>query len=218
LLFDDMADLRDFQIPYAKSRRQFGIAGNRVGLIDTIKMASPTMLMGTSTVHGAFTREINEAMAASTERPLILPLSNPTSRMEAKPEDVLAWSHGSALVATGCSIAPVEYDGTSYAIGQANNLLVFPGIGLGVIVAGAWRITKGMLDAAAKALAREADPTTSGAGLCQTWKTCGPYRRWSPRRSMPRPSRTVWLPKTSTTLPKSSSTPCGCPNTIKDSK
>ncbi|HEY6575838.1 MAG TPA: oxaloacetate-decarboxylating malate dehydrogenase, partial [Mycobacterium sp.] len=165
LLFDDMDDLRDFQIPYAKSRRQFGIAGNRVGLIDTIKMASPTMLVGTSTVHGAFNREVIEAMAASAERPLILPLSNPTSRMEAMPADVLAWSHGKALVATGCPIAPVEYDGTSYAIGQANNVLVFPGIGLGVIVAGAWRVTKGMLDAAAKALAREADPTILGAAL-----------------------------------------------------
>ncbi len=165
LVFDDMDDLRDFQIPYAKSRRQFGIAGNRVGLIDTIKMASPTMLVGTSTVHGAFNREVIEAMAASTERPLILPLSNPTSRMEAMPADVLAWSHGKALVATGCPIAPVEYDGTSYAIGQANNVLGFPGIGLGVIVAGAWRVTKGMLDAAAKALAREADPTTLGAAL-----------------------------------------------------
>jgi malate dehydrogenase (oxaloacetate-decarboxylating) len=165
LLFDDMNDLRDFQIPYAKSRRKFGIAGNRVGLIDTIKMASPTMLVGTSTVHGAFNREVIEAMAASTERPLILPLSNPTSRLEAVPADVLAWSHGKALVATGCPIAPVEYDGTTYTIGQANNVLVFPGIGLGVIVAGAWRVTKGMLDAAAKALAREADPTTLGAAL-----------------------------------------------------
>jgi malate dehydrogenase (oxaloacetate-decarboxylating) len=166
LLFDDMDDLGDLQIPYAKNRRQFGIAaGNQVGLIDTIKMASPTMLVGTSTVHGAFNREVIEAMAASTERPLILPLSNPTSRMEAMPADVLAWSHGKALVATGCPVAPVEYDGTSYAIGQANNVLVFPGIGLGVIVAGAWRVTKGMLDAAAKALAREADPTTLGAAL-----------------------------------------------------
>jgi malate dehydrogenase (oxaloacetate-decarboxylating) len=166
LVFDDMDDLRDFQIPYAKSRRQFGIAaGNQVGLIDTIKMASPTMLVGTSTVHGAFNREVIEAMAASTERPLILPLSNPTSRMEAMPEDVLAWSHGKALVATGAPVPPIEYNGATYTIGQANNALVFPGIGLGVIVAGAFRVTNGMLDAAAKALAREADPATPGAGL-----------------------------------------------------
>jgi malate dehydrogenase (oxaloacetate-decarboxylating) len=104
-------------------------------------------------------------MAASTERPLIFPISNPTSLMEAMPADVIAWSDGKALVATGSPIAPVEYDGTTYTIGQANNVLVFPGIGLGVIVAGASRVTNRMLDAAAKAVARHADPTTPGAGL-----------------------------------------------------
>jgi malate dehydrogenase (oxaloacetate-decarboxylating) len=166
LLFDDMDDLRDFQIPYAKNRRQLGIAAaNPVGLVDTIKMASPTMLVGTSTVHGAFNREVIEAMAASTKRPLILPLSNPTSRMEAMPADVLAWSDGTALVATGTPVGPVEHNGTSHSIGQANNALVFPAIGLGVIVAGATRVTKGMLDAAAKALGRQVDPATPGAAL-----------------------------------------------------
>jgi malate dehydrogenase (oxaloacetate-decarboxylating) len=136
-----------------------------VGLVDTIKMASPTMLVGTSTVHGAFNREVIEAMAASTKRPLILPLSNPTSRMEAMPADVLAWSDGTALVATGTPVGPVEHNGTSHCIGQANNALVFPAIGLGVIVAGATRVTKGMLDAAAKALGRQVDPATPGAAL-----------------------------------------------------
>jgi malate dehydrogenase (oxaloacetate-decarboxylating) len=166
LLFDDMDDLRDFQIPYAKNRGQLGIAaGNRVELVDTIKMASPTVLLGCSTVHGAFNRAVIQAMAASTERPLIFPISNPTSRMEAMPDDVLAWSDGKALVATGTPVGPVEHNGTSYTIGQANNVLVFPGIGLGVIVAGALRVTNGMLDAAAKAVARLADPTTPGAGL-----------------------------------------------------
>ncbi|MDT5117197.1 MAG: hypothetical protein QOE30_2936, partial [Mycobacterium sp.] len=166
LLFDDMDDLRDFQIPYAKNRQQLGVAAeNRMGLVDTIKMASPTILLGCSTVHGAFTREVIQAMAASTERPLIFPISNPTSLMEAMPADVIAWSDGKALVATGSPIAPVEYDGTTYTIGQANNVLVFPGIGLGVIVAGASRVTNRMLDAAAKAVARHADPTTPGAGL-----------------------------------------------------
>src|ERR1700694_3699318 len=166
LLFDDMDDLRDFQIPYAKNRGQFGIAaGNRVGLLEAIKMASPTMLVGTSTVHGAFDREVIEAMAASTQRPLILPLSNPTSRMEAMPADVLAWSYGKALVATGTPVGPVEHNGTSYSIGQANNALVFPGLGLGVIVAGAKRVTKGMLDAAAKALGQQVDPAIPGAAL-----------------------------------------------------
>jgi malate dehydrogenase (oxaloacetate-decarboxylating) len=165
LLFDDMDDLREFQILYAKNRWQLGIAANRVGLVDTIKVASPTMLVGTSTVHGAFNREVIEAMTASTERPLILPLSNPTSRMEAMPADVLAWSDGKALVATGTPVAPVDHNGTSHSIGQANNALVFPGIGLGVIVAGAKRVTKGMLDAAAKALGRQVDPATPGAAL-----------------------------------------------------
>ena len=166
LLFDDMDNLRDFQIPYAKNRGQLGIAaGNRVGLLEAIKMAAPTILVGTSTVHGAFDREVIEAMAASTQRPLILPLSNPTSRMEAMPDDVLAWSDGKALVATGTPVGPVEHNGTSYSIGQANNALVFPGLGLGVIVAGAKRVTKGMLDAAAKALGRQVDPATPGAAL-----------------------------------------------------
>jgi malate dehydrogenase (oxaloacetate-decarboxylating) len=166
LLFDDMDDLRDFQKPYAKNRAQLGVsAGEHVGLLAAIKMAAPTVLLGSSTVHGAFTREIIEAMAASTLRPVILPLSNPTSRMEAIPADVLAWSEGKALVATGSPIAPVEYTGTTYRIGQANNVLVFPGIGRGAIIAGARRVTKNMLDAAAKAVATKADPMGPGAAL-----------------------------------------------------
>jgi malate dehydrogenase (oxaloacetate-decarboxylating) len=166
LLFDDMENLRDFQMPYAKNRDELGVpAGQRVGLVDAIKMASPTMLLGCSTVYGAFTREVIEAMMASTDRPLIFPISNPTSRMEAMPADVLQWSDGKALVATGSPVAPVLYDGTTYTIGQANNALVFPGIGLGAIVAGARGVTKNMLDAAATAVARQADPTSPGAGL-----------------------------------------------------
>ena len=166
LLFDDMDDLRDFQVPYSKNRDQLGVAaGERVELIDAIKMASPTILFGTSTVSGAFTREVIEAMTASCERPMIFPLSNPTSRMEAMPADLLDWSNGKALVATGSPAGPVEYDGIAYIIGQANNMLVFPGIGLGVIVSGARLVTQGMLQAAAKAIAQQADPTTPGASL-----------------------------------------------------
>ena len=166
LLFDDMDDLRDFQKPYAKNRVQLGVgAGERVGLLDAIKMASPTILLGCSTVHGAFTREVVEAMAASTPRPVIMPMSNPTSRLEAMPADMLAWSDGKALVATGSPIAPVQHNGTTYRIGQANNVLVFPGIGRGVIIAGARRVTKNMLDAAAKAVASKTDPTGPGAAL-----------------------------------------------------
>ena len=159
LLFDDMDGLRRFQIPYAKDRVPLGVpAGDRVGLVETIKMSSATILLGCSTVHGAFTREVIDAMAASTYRPLIFPISNPTSRMEAMPADILTWSGGRALVATGSPVAPVDHDGITYTIGQANNALVFPGIGLGVIVAGAQRVTTGMLDAAAKAVADQADP------------------------------------------------------------
>jgi malate dehydrogenase (oxaloacetate-decarboxylating) len=164
LLFDDMADLRDFQAPYAKNRQQLGVT-DRVGLVDAIKMASPTILFGCSTVSGAFTQEVVEAMTACCERPMIFALSNPTSRMEAMPTDVLAWSNGKALVATGSPSGPVEYDGIAYTIGQANNMLVFPGIGLGVVVSGARLLTQGMLQAAAKAIAQQADPTTDGASL-----------------------------------------------------
>jgi malate dehydrogenase (oxaloacetate-decarboxylating) len=166
LLFDDMNDLRDFQVPYAKNRQQLGVpAGGRVGLVDAIKLASPTLLLGCSTVFGAFTREVVEAMTASCERPMIFPLSNPTSRMEAIPADVLEWSNGKALITTGSPVAPVEYVGTTYTIGQANNALVFPGLGLGIIVAGARLLTQGMLHAAAKAIVGQANPTEPGDSL-----------------------------------------------------
>lgn len=166
LLFDDMNDLRDFQVPYAKNRAQLGVAaGDRVELVDAIKLASPTILLGCSTVFGAFTREVVEAMTASCERPMIFPLSNPTSRMEAMPSDVLEWSNGRALLTTGTPVTPVERDGTTYTIGQANNVLVFPGIGLGIIVAGARLLTKRMLQSAAKAVVQQASPTNSGDSL-----------------------------------------------------
>jgi hypothetical protein len=106
LLFDDMDDLRDFQTPYAKHRKQFGVGDDdRVGLVETIKIASATIPLGTSTVHGAFTREVIEAMAASTERPIIFPISNPAEKIEAMPANVLAWSAGNSLVATGIPVA-----------------------------------------------------------------------------------------------------------------
>jgi malate dehydrogenase (oxaloacetate-decarboxylating) len=166
LLFDDMDDLRDFQVPYAKNRRQLGVAtGQRVGLVDAIKLASPTLLLGCSTVSGAFTREVVEAMTASCKRPMIFPLSNPTSRMEAMPADLLEWSNGRALITTGSPVAPVEYGGVIHNIGQANNVLVFPGLGLGIIVAGARLLTTGMLHAAAKAVARQASPKNPGDSL-----------------------------------------------------
>jgi len=161
-----MDDLRDFQRPYAKNRRLLGVgSGQRVDLVEVIGMAMPTILLGCSTVSGAFTREVVDVMSAAAERPLIFPLSNPTSRMEARPADVLAWSDGKALVATGSPVPPVEYRGARYRIAQANNALVFPGIGLGVTVAGARRVTKKMLQAAAKAVAAQVDWGQPDAGL-----------------------------------------------------
>lgn len=166
LLFDDMDDLREFQLPYAKNRQQLGVAAeDRVGLLDAVEMVGPTILVGCSTVHGAFTRKVIEAMTVACQRPLVLPLSNPTSRMEASPADVMAWSNGKALVASGSPVGAVEYRGITYTIAQANNMLVFPGIGLGVVVAGAQRLTRNMLHAAAKAVARQVNPTTTGASL-----------------------------------------------------
>jgi malate dehydrogenase (oxaloacetate-decarboxylating) len=166
LLFDDMDDLRDFQVPYAKNRKQLGVAaGDRIGLVDAIKLASPTILLGSSTVFGAFNQEVVEAMTASCERPMIFPLSNPTSRMEAMPADVLKWSGGKALITTGSPVPPLDYEGTTYTIGQANNVLVFPGIGLGIIVARARLLTKHMLQAAAKAVVLQASPKDFGDSL-----------------------------------------------------
>ena len=166
LLFDDMDDLRDFQVPYAKNRQQLGVgAGDRVGLVDAIKLASPTILLGSSTVFGAFTEKVVDAMTASCERPMIFPLSNPTSRMEAMPADLLQWSNGKALITTGTPVAPVEFGGVTYTIGQANNVLVFPGIGLGIIVSRARTVTPGMLQAAAKAIVHQACPTNAGDSL-----------------------------------------------------
>src|SRR5215813_6543001 len=169
LLIDNMTDLRDFQKPYA--RRADEVSGwatgpnGTVSLLDTVRKVGPTILLGTSTAHGAFTREVVEAMSAKVERPIILPLSNPTSRIEAMPADIIPWSRGKALVATGIPVAPVEYEGVTYHVGQANNALLYPGLGLGTIVARAKRVTPGMLLAAAEAVARQVDVSTPGASL-----------------------------------------------------
>lgn len=168
LLTQDMTDLRDFQKPYARDLADvadWARENGAISLLETVRQARPTILLGTSTVHGAFTREVVEAMAAGTERPIIFPISNPTSRIEAMPADVIAWSGGKALVATGIPVSPVEYDGVTYEIGQANNALLYPGLGLGAIVSGASRVTAGMLRAAAQAVADQADPTGPGASL-----------------------------------------------------
>lgn len=165
LLFDDMDNLRNFQTVYAKPRSAVADSDATVSLLETIKAAKPTVLLGTSTAHGAFTEDVIAAMATSTPRPIILPISNPTEKIEADPRDVIAWTKGAALVATGIPVDPITFEGTDYRIGQANNFLVFPGIGLGVIVSGAKHVTPGLLAAAAKAVAARVDATGAGASL-----------------------------------------------------
>jgi malate dehydrogenase (oxaloacetate-decarboxylating) len=167
LLTSDMPDLRDYQQPYARDPAEVkGWAPDgAISLLETVRHARPTILLGTSTVHGAFTREVVEAMAAGTDRPIILPISNPTSRIEAMPADVIAWSKGRALVAVGIPVPPAQYEGMTYQIGQANNALLYPGLGLGTIVSGASKVTSGMLLAAAEAVAGQVDVAAPGASL-----------------------------------------------------
>jgi malate dehydrogenase (oxaloacetate-decarboxylating) len=165
LLTDDRVDsMYDFQRPYARPVGEVADwAGT--GLADVVANVRPTMLIGTSTQAGAFSEAIVKDMAAAVERPIIMPLSNPTSKAEALPGDLIRWTGGRALVATGSPFPPVEYDGRSYEIAQANNALVFPGLGLGVTVSRAHRISDPMITAAADAVARLSDATTRGAAL-----------------------------------------------------
>ena len=136
-----------------------------IDLAEVVSRVHPTILIGTSTRSGAFTEAIVREMAAHTERPVILPMSNPTELSEATPADLIAWTSGRALVATGSPFGPVDHDGVRYVIGQANNALVFPGIGLGVLASHASRVTDSMLAAAAYAVANLTDTGTLGAPL-----------------------------------------------------
>ena len=168
LLTSDMTDLRDFQKSYTRKPEEVADwdgAGGHIGLLETVRRAQPTVLLGTSTMHGAFTKDVIEMMSSKVERPVVFPISNPTSRIEAMPSDVIAWSRGRALVAVGIPVEPVEYGGATYRIGQANNALVYPGLGLGTIVSGASRVTAGMLLAAAESVAGQVDMSVPGAPL-----------------------------------------------------
>ena len=136
-----------------------------IALQTVIEKVRPTILIGTSTSHGAFTKDVVEAMSAGVSRPVIFPLSNPTSKIEAMPADIITWSKGRALIATGLPIGPFDYDGVTHYFGQANNALVYPGLGLGTIVSGASKVTDGMLHAAAEAVAGQVDVSESGAAL-----------------------------------------------------
>jgi malate dehydrogenase (oxaloacetate-decarboxylating) len=167
LLVDDMNELRDFQKGYARPRSEvddWSVDGT-IGLLEVVQKVHPTIIVGTSTVGGAFTEQAIREMAKHVERPLIFPLSNPTERIEARPADVIDWTDGRGLVGTGTPWAPVSYKGVEYQIGQANNALVYPGIGLGTIVSRAEHLTDGMLLAASEAIADLVDASQPGAGL-----------------------------------------------------
>jgi malate dehydrogenase (oxaloacetate-decarboxylating) len=171
LITDDrLADLLDFQRPYARPAAEVADwtrtgAGQGPSLADVVAHVHPTMLIGTSTQAGAFTEAVVRQMAAHVGRPVIMPLSNPTSRAEAVPADLIAWTDGRALVATGSPFDPVVHEETTYRIAQANNALVFPGLGLGVAVVRARRVSDRMLAAAADAVAGLSDAGIRGAPL-----------------------------------------------------
>jgi malate dehydrogenase (oxaloacetate-decarboxylating) len=170
LLTDDMTGLRDSQVPYtrpaAEVREWEGYATESgIGLAEVVRRVHPTILIGTSTQHGAFTEPIVRDMAAHIDRPVILPMSNPTSLAEATPADLITWTDGRALIATGSPYQPVHHHGVTYQIGQANNALIFPGLGLGALVSRAQRITDTMITAAAHAVAELTDTTTPGSPL-----------------------------------------------------
>ena len=165
LLFDDDPSLTPEQKPFARKRSEFANANELTSLEAAVKAVHPTILVGTSTVPGTFTEGVVKEMAAHTDRPIIFPLSNPTKLAEAKAEDLIAWTDGKALVATGIPAAPVEYKGVAYEIGQANNALVYPGLGLGTIAATATRLSDGMISAAAHSLGGIVDPTEAGAAV-----------------------------------------------------
>jgi malate dehydrogenase (oxaloacetate-decarboxylating) len=168
LLTSDYAGtMRDFQVPYARPAAEVASwrrdGDGRIGLAEVVARTRPTMLIGTSTQPGVFSEDIVTEMAAYTGRPIIMPLSNPTSRSEGRPADLIAWTGGRALIATGSPFEPVSYDGVRYEIAQANNALIFPGLGLGITVARARRVSDGMLAAAAATLAGLSDAAAPGA-------------------------------------------------------
>lgn len=163
LVTDDQSWLRDFQVRLAHPTSR--VEGwNGQNLLEVVKQVRPTVLLGVCGQPGIFTEDVVKTMHAGCDTPLIMPLSNPTSRAEAQPEDILKWTNGEALVATGSPFAPVEINGRTIPIAQCNNAYIFPGIGLGVVAAGARRVTDSMLMAASRALAREAPIVKNGEG------------------------------------------------------
>lgn len=170
LLFDDMDDLTPEQKPFAKNRANFPNADKLTDLLEVVKTVKPTILVGTSTQPNTFTKEVVEAMCQNTERPCIFPLSNPTKLAEASAEDLIVWSDGKAFVATGIPSDNVIYKGVEYIIGQANNALIYPGLGLGVLGSEASLLTDEMIGAAAHSLSGITDITKPGAPVLPPFK------------------------------------------------
>ena len=156
LITENQPNLLDFQRKLAQKADVISDWANIedvISLLDVVKNAKPTVLIGVSGQPGLFTQEVIEALNANCERPIVMPLSNPTSRVEAVPSDIIQWTNGQALIATGSPFTPVNYQGRLYHIAQCNNSYIFPGIGLGVIASGAKRVTENMLMASSNALA-----------------------------------------------------------------
>ncbi len=168
LVTDDMDSLPDYQQEYARPATEvadWAKTDGKIGLLEVVKQVKPTILIGTSTDHGAFTEDVVKALCAGVERPILLPLSNPTEKIEVMPSEAIKWSDGKALISVGIPVPPVPYKGVNYEIGQANNAMLYPGLGLGVIVSGAKHVTDGMLLAAAEAVASQVNPQDEGASL-----------------------------------------------------
>ncbi|HCR2249609.1 TPA: NAD-dependent malic enzyme [Enterococcus faecium] len=165
LLFEDTEGLTPGQIPFARKRSDFTNADELTNLEAVVKAIHPTIMIGTSTQPGAFTEEIVKEMAAHTPRPIIMPLSNPTKLAEAKAKDLIEWTDGKALVGTGIPAADVEYNGVTYQIGQANNALMYPGLGLGLIASTATRVNAEIISQASRALGGIVDVTKPGAAI-----------------------------------------------------
>ena len=163
LLFEDTPGLTPKQQAFVRSRDEFADAGELTDLPAIIKAVQPTVMIGTSTVHNAFTEAAIKEMAKHADRPIIFPISNPTEKIEATPADLIKWTNGKALVATGIPSATVAYQGIDYQIGQANNALIYPGVGFGALAVNARIINDEMLAAAAHALGGLVDVKAPGA-------------------------------------------------------
>lgn len=163
-----MPNLLSFQTKLVQSREslaEWDLENEAISLLDVVRNAKPNILIGVSGQTGLFTEEIIREMHKHCARPIVMPLSNPTSRVEATPQDIITWTDGAALVATGSPFDPVTWKDKTYPIAQCNNAYIFPGIGLGVIASGASRITDEMLMAASESLAQHSPLLNNGEGM-----------------------------------------------------